>query len=92
MLAEYGDQSCMMGYSYGSDDNPRMCSNGAKSWQLNWYSDSHKYFANFATEPCWTSDLTGIANYVQNSGQTTIVRIVFAGGEDYYVISIVKLV
>jgi len=36
---EYGDQSDMMGFSYKSDDNPRMCFNPAKNWQLGWYSD-----------------------------------------------------
>lgn len=28
-----------MGYSYGTDESPRMCFNAAKSWQLGWYSD-----------------------------------------------------
>ena len=33
----YGDQTGMMGYSYGSF-NTKMCYNPAKSWQLGWYS------------------------------------------------------
>lgn len=28
-----------MGYSYGSDEAPKMCFNAAKSWQLGWYAD-----------------------------------------------------
>ena len=38
---EYGDRSCLMGYSYSYDDYPYMCFNGAKSWELGWYSDGH---------------------------------------------------
>ncbi|CAJ1961537.1 unnamed protein product [Cylindrotheca closterium] len=36
---KYGDQSGLMGYSYGNDEAPKMCFNAAKSWQLGWYAD-----------------------------------------------------
>ncbi|KAI2503877.1 Gametolysin peptidase M11 [Fragilaria crotonensis] len=38
---EYGDQSGLMGYSYGNDDGPIMCFNGPKTWQLGWFSEYH---------------------------------------------------
>ena len=31
-----------MGYSYGYDDAPIMCFNGAKSWQTGWYTSKSK--------------------------------------------------
>ena len=36
---EYGDQSGLMGYSYGQGIAPAMCFNGAKHAQLGWYDD-----------------------------------------------------
>jgi hypothetical protein len=39
--AEYADQSGMMGYSYSQDDGPKMCFNGAKSWQVSTASDAN---------------------------------------------------
>lgn len=38
--AQYDDRSGFMGYSYSQDDQ-RMCFNGAKNWQLGWFSDRH---------------------------------------------------
>jgi hypothetical protein len=37
-----------MGYSYGTDESPRMCFNAAKSWQLGWYSDKAFTFTPLA--------------------------------------------
>ena len=37
----YGDGSCLMGSSPAKLDGPRICFNGAKSWQLNWYQEKH---------------------------------------------------
>lgn len=31
-----------MGYSYAYDEAPKICFNGAKSWQLGWYDDKSK--------------------------------------------------
>eukprot|EP00526_Cylindrotheca_closterium_P008237 CAMPEP_0113609012 /NCGR_PEP_ID=MMETSP0017_2-20120614/4244_1 /TAXON_ID=2856 /ORGANISM="Cylindrotheca closterium" /LENGTH=819 /DNA_ID=CAMNT_0000517761 /DNA_START=189 /DNA_END=2648 /DNA_ORIENTATION=+ /assembly_acc=CAM_ASM_000147 len=62
--SEYGDKSCMMGYSYDEDDIPYMCFNAAKSWQLGWYSDKA-----YAVKPSpsgkheFTVELGGIADY-----------------------------
>ncbi|CAJ1961535.1 unnamed protein product [Cylindrotheca closterium] len=62
--SEYGDKSCMMGFSYDKDDIPYMCFNAAKSWQLGWYSDKA-----FAVKPTpsdkhdFTVELNGIVDY-----------------------------
>ncbi|KAL3760237.1 hypothetical protein ACHAWU_001747 [Discostella pseudostelligera] len=38
----YADQTGIMGYSFGSDDFPRMCFNAAQSWQTQWYTSSQE--------------------------------------------------
>ena len=69
-----------MGYSYSSDDGPRMCFNAPKNWQLQWYSDRQ-----VTVSGGWSGDLYGIADYVgTNEGDTVIVQIP-GGTEDWYV-------
>jgi len=42
----YDDKSGMMGYSYSSDDNPVMCFNNAKNWQLGWFQGCYTQITN----------------------------------------------
>ena len=83
----YGDESGMMGYSYPQDEDPIMCYNPAKSWQLNWYSDKSVAFDPLAG-PLETT-LIGIAGYGDSSRQSPeyYVNIKLDGGSDgdYYV-------
>lgn len=68
----YGDQSSMMGYSYKSDDGPKMCFNAAKNYQLGWYERQKLSFdplANKNTAVQFT--LNGIVDYNKNSQQAT---------------------
>ena len=54
---EYGDQTGMMGSSYGSDDSPIMCFNAAKHRQLGWYTDYEK---NKDNGMAWLGSLIGV--------------------------------
>lgn len=51
----YGDQSGVMGYGYTMYDAPKMCFNGAKSWQLGWYRDKAIELQNIATQSIYLS-------------------------------------
>lgn len=82
--SEYGDQSGMMGFSYGYDDFPKMCFNSAKSWQLGWYSDKTAVFDPMAI-PSWTGDLVGIANYDIAASNPVILKIESTTKIDYYI-------
>ncbi len=59
-----------MGYSYSSDDGPRMCFNAPKSWQLGWYEDKHVTITNN-----WSGNIYGIADYGSSTAVNVILRI-----------------
>lgn len=62
-----------MGFSYPwEDDTPAMCFNGAKSWQLGWYSDKHTTIDGRGP---WSGKLTGIDNYKYKKAKTVILKI-----------------
>ena len=62
----YDDQSCLMGYSYTSNEGPKMCFNGAKSWLLGWYQDksvSVDLDVNDQSQNTWNGKLVGVTDY-----------------------------
>merc|ERR1712232_1129391 len=95
----YGDQSSMMGYSYDSDDGPKMCFNAAKNFQLGWYERQKESFYPLSNKDMTQSFvLNGIDDYNKDgssNGELITLRIVEYGdeydsdlgnyGNDYYV-------
>eukprot|EP00545_Synedropsis_sp_CCMP1620_P006689 CAMPEP_0119029482 /NCGR_PEP_ID=MMETSP1176-20130426/40541_1 /TAXON_ID=265551 /ORGANISM="Synedropsis recta cf, Strain CCMP1620" /LENGTH=760 /DNA_ID=CAMNT_0006985829 /DNA_START=47 /DNA_END=2329 /DNA_ORIENTATION=- len=59
--AAYGDQSGMMGYSYSSDDSPKMCFNGPKTYQLGWFPAYHVDLSSSTSDFNWDGNLVGFA-------------------------------
>ncbi|KAI2498224.1 Gametolysin peptidase M11 [Fragilaria crotonensis] len=84
----YGDQSGLMGFSYGVDEGPKMCFNGANTWQLGWFPSYHVDLP-FASSIYWDGNLVGFAerDAALTSSDRMIIRI--RGSVDYF-ISIVK--
>lgn len=86
---EYADTSGYMGYSYSSDDTPRMCYNSAKVYELRWFDDR-----TLSIDPLnlpggsQSYILNGVADYGIGTGYIAIrlkyegARLV--GGIDYY--------
>ena len=76
-------QLFLQGYSYSSDDSPKMCFNGPKSWQLGWYNAYHVDLStNVLTNNeewinyDWTGDLVGFAQKdAANANDKMIIRI-----------------
>jgi hypothetical protein len=59
-----------------------MCFNGAKSWQLGWYSSKHAELLNFNTPgKSWSGQLVGIADYGNNLSKNVLIKQV--GGWKY---------
>lgn len=84
---EYADTSGLMGYSYGQDDFPRMCFNGAQSWQLGWYSSKHVTLTAFPESVLnWSGTLVGMAEYDRTNGnEHVIVKLETGTSFDYYI-------
>ncbi len=76
-----------MGYSYSQDDDPKMCFNAAKSWQLGWYDDKKMELALPATgEISWSGRLFGIAEYDMTAANDIVLVKIETGTDlDYYV-------
>jgi hypothetical protein len=81
--AEYDDQSGMMGYSYSGSDTPIMYFNGAKNWQLGWYSDRHSVATPLTST--WQGQLVGLSNYATSTSKQTVVLQIQTASLDYYV-------
>merc|ERR1711971_1066814 len=95
----YGDQSSLMGYSYDSDDGPKMCFNAAKNFQLGWYERQKVSFYPLSNKDTTQSFvLNGVDDYNKDgssNGELITLRIVEYGdeydsdlgnyGNDYYV-------
>jgi len=80
----YGDQTGIMGYSYGEDEGPSMCFNNAKNWQLNWYNDQAATAAPLDSR--WIGQLTGVDDYGLSHDKTVVVKVVGSSDDiDYYV-------
>jgi len=70
---EYADGSCMLGYSYSSDEGPVMCFAAPKYYQLGWLSDRHVDISNGGS---WSGKMYGISTYLSSgSSDATVVRI-----------------
>eukprot|EP00977_Amphora_coffeiformis_P017502 scaffold5771_cov171-Amphora_coffeaeformis.AAC.19 len=76
---EYADQSGFMGYSYSQDDQ-KMCFNGAKLWQLGWFSDKQSEIPIFGGSFL----LDGFTKY-GSSNNNVVLKIVGNDG-DYYAV------
>jgi hypothetical protein len=61
----------LQGYGYSSDETPKMCFNGPKSWQLGWYSDYHVDLST--NNYSWSGDLVGFAE--KDNTNMMIIRI-----------------
>jgi len=75
-----------MGVSYNQDNGPKMCFNGAQSWQLGWYNTRHDTFT--LSDGTWTGRLIGQVDQNNPSANPTdkvILRIDTSTSTDYYV-------
>ncbi|KAI2504196.1 Gametolysin peptidase M11 [Fragilaria crotonensis] len=81
---EYGDQSGLMGYSYGNDDGPIMCFNGPKTWQLGWFSEYHVDLST-ATGISWSGNLIGFAQRANAAGTDKMIIRIQSSSTDTYV-------
>jgi hypothetical protein len=77
---DYNDQTGYMGYSYGDDDWPKMCFNGAKSWQTQWYSSKTRV-VDPSVGGCFNEKLYGVASFGNSASSVVLVKI----GDDIYV-------
>ncbi|CAJ1954132.1 unnamed protein product [Cylindrotheca closterium] len=71
---KYGDQSGMMGYSYRSNEAPKMCYNAGKSFQFGWFRDKTSSYT--PGEPGWADDrafnLASIVDYDTTNHDVTV--------------------
>jgi len=81
MTYEY---SGLMGASYNENDTPKMCFNGANSWQLGWYSDRQKSIDLSNEVETFKVFLVGVAQYASSSKNQHIVVQLTGGSKDYY--------
>ncbi|KAI2504207.1 Gametolysin peptidase M11 [Fragilaria crotonensis] len=81
---EYGDQSGLMGYSYGNDDGPIMCFNGPKTWQLGWFSEYHVDLST-ATGISWSGNLVGFAQRANAAVTDKMIIRIQSSSTDTYV-------
>ncbi|MCX7553329.1 hypothetical protein OS175_05520 [Marinicella sp. S1101] len=76
---EYADRSGMMGYSYSSDDGPRMCFNAVKSSKFGWYENKELTFYESdwrIGQDTWRGQITGIADYDQaTANQHNLIKV-----------------
>jgi hypothetical protein len=72
-----------MGFSYASDDSPKMCFNAAKSWQLGFYADKSTTVSPLVS-PSWTGKLVGIVDYENAGNDHVIVKLETGSYLDYY--------
>lgn len=86
---QYEDSQGLMGYSFNSDDGPKMCFNPAKNFQLGWYDDQLESInpLDLASSP-QTFTFNGVDDY--NFGKTDALISLrledqSIGGKDYYI-------
>jgi hypothetical protein len=68
---EYGDGTSMMGYSYGYDDLPSMCFDGAKHWVLGWYDD--RKLEVDPSQGTWVGNVVAFVDYELATGYDNIL-------------------
>jgi len=82
--SSYGDGSCLMGEIRPGDEEPRMCFNGAKSFQLGWYEDGHKVVKPL--KKSYYGEIVGFVDHKERGGKNTIIKIEGHNiGVEYYV-------
>lgn len=79
----YGDQSGYMGYSYGVENEPLMCFNGPKSWQLGWYMDK-THSMNATKREKYEGSISGIVDYATTT-LPVIIRLQTEDSKDVFV-------
>jgi len=91
---DYEDRTGLMGYTYSGLNGPRMCLNGAKSYQSGWYHDATKTITPMITpagngNTCFIGRLYGVAEYeAGNSDKTVIIKINdYREGKDSYFVA-----
>jgi hypothetical protein len=63
-----------------------MCFNGAKSWQLGWYSSKHVELLNFNTPgQSWSGQLVGITDYGNNLSKNVLIKLEAGNILDYLI-------
>ena len=72
----------MMGYSYGYDDAPIMCFNGAKSWQTGWYTSKSKVIS---PGELFIAKLYGIVDFNNTASSFVLFKINDSSETDFYV-------
>lgn len=71
-----------MGFSYAKDDQPIMCFNAAKSWQLGWYAD--KSVTAFPLSSDWSGRMMGLADYRSSARYTVLLKLETGQDTDFY--------
>lgn len=85
--AIYDDQQGMMGFSYSSEDAPRMCFNGAKYAQLGWLDEGTGIVTHFADDFSKTFRIEGVARESWDNGNPEVVRVTDSSWSDEYFIN-----
>ena len=81
----YEDTSGMMGHIY-KDDQPLMCYNTAKNWQLGWYQDKHTTVSPLY-DGFWSGQLIGYVDYMNTFAPSSASVVVKVEGYnlDYFI-------
>jgi len=64
--SRYEDKSGMMGSSYPNNDAPKMCFNGPKNYQLNWYTNQQLSIDPTGGKPQIMTETSKIRTFVMN--------------------------
>ena len=82
---EYGDGTGSMG-SIPWGDDPRVCFNAQKSYQLQWYADQVESINPIDGTGSWNYVLNGVADYQKNENALVVLRLEQTDFvQDYYV-------
>jgi len=80
-----GDQSGVMGYSYGMENGPHMCFNGAANYQLGWFKDRTATLDDPTSN--WRGRLIGLVDYKNNDVDVDVLLDIDDGEEFRYIVS-----
>ncbi|KAI2495559.1 Gametolysin peptidase M11 [Fragilaria crotonensis] len=71
---EYEDKSCMMGKSYSQLEGPKMCFNGIKFYQLNWFPE-HTIEIFPDKDGPWTGNIAAFVDHGKLQVRTTPIIV-----------------
>ena len=74
----------IQGFSYPEDDGPVMCFNGAKTYQLGWYSQYHVDLP-ISGSFNWNGNLVGFAEKASASSSDKMIVRIISSTTDYYI-------